>query len=210
MDEIKVYEVKENIPYEEITKVLNEAYEELLQKNLKYAATRQNTEKTRDRIKGGTCLIAEKNGKIVGTVTYHIREKRPGAKWYIDGKYVTFSQLGILPEYRKDNILIYMGKYLMRTVFRDKELSCVLLDTSEEAEHLVKQYVAFGMQIVDYISWRGTNYYSYVFRKEVNGKKFDDDFCKRKLKIAKIKCRLQFKVDGNKTILGKFSNLIKK
>ena len=49
MSKIKIYEEKENIPYEEITKVLNLAYKELLDQSLSYAAATQTVESTNER-----------------------------------------------------------------------------------------------------------------------------------------------------------------
>lgn len=209
MNKFNVYEATEDIPYEELTEVLNTAYGELLEKNLNYAAARQNVEKTKERIKDGICIIVEKDKKIVGTLTYHVYEKKEKSKWYIDGKYIVVTQFAVLPEYRKDKVVFFLARRLMKDIAKDKEIACVIADTSVEANHLVKDYVNSGMQIVDYISWVGTNYYSYVFRKRINGVEFEDSYCEKKLKTAKWKCRLQYKKNGSKTILGKIIMQIK-
>lgn len=71
MGKIKIYEEKENIPYEEITKVLNLAYKELLDQSLSYAAATQTVERTKARMKDGVCMIAEIDGKDVWYLTAH-------------------------------------------------------------------------------------------------------------------------------------------
>ena len=210
MGKIKIYEEKGNIPYEEITKVLNLAYKELLDQSLSYAAATQTVEKTKARMKNGVCMIAEIDGKIVGTLTYHVHEKKENSKWYIDGKYIVLTQLAVLPEYREHNVYLCLASNFLRKVRKDKEIACLIADTSVEAERLVKGYVSLGMQIVDYVSWPGTNYYSYVFCKTINGKKFQDEYCEKRLKIAKLKCKLQYKKNGQKRVLGKIVTVIKR
>ena len=79
MNKFNVYEATEDIPYEELTEVLNTAYGELLEKNLNYAAARQNVEKTKERI-----LHEYSNLKIVemvdNAISYPIEERKSKAK----------------------------------------------------------------------------------------------------------------------------------
>ena len=198
MNDIEVYELTENIPYEEITQLLNRAFAELKEQKLDYAAASQTPEVTKARIDGGSCVLARVSGQLVGTMSYHICHNEGTGKWYEDDTYISFSQMAIDPDYRNNGVMMEMMKYLMIHVLRDKEIKSTISDTSMKADHLVKTYVKTGMQIVDVISWPGTNYYSYVFRRALRDNRYPDELCRRRVRQAYVKCVLKYTRYGKK------------
>lgn len=195
---IQIVEDEKMIPFEEITQVLNESYKSLTLKNLNYKATTQSVEDTKQRIDGGLCTLAYYEGKLVGTMTSHIVQNKK-RKWYEDKKYISITQLAVLPEYRDKGVLIQLVLYFKRNIIKkDTSIESLICDTAVNAKHLVEAYLGLGAQIVDYVSWSGTNYYSYVMRYAFTGKKYSDRFCKYKLCLAKFRCHLLYTKEGNR------------
>ena len=64
----QIRELSLNDSLGEITKLLHRAYARLGAMGLNYTAVDQSPEVTAERIAGGHCLIAEMDGKVVGTV----------------------------------------------------------------------------------------------------------------------------------------------
>ena len=79
-----------------------------------------------------------------------------------------------------------------------KECKSLQGDTSCEAKELVQSYVKIGAKIVDLVSWPTTNYYSYVFRKNLSGKEYSDAYCKFRFTISKLLCMARYTKDGKK------------
>ena len=188
---VKIYEMSGkdgNIPYDELTILLNKAYQDLYGMGLNYGAATQTADVTRARIGDGNCIVAEYEGKIVGTISYNIVEPGEDRRWYEDDKYLYFNQFAIDPDYRDKDVIMHLGMYIHTMTKKDTTIQSVMADTSEQAEHLVKTYTKYmGMQIVDYIKWPGTNYNSYVFRRQIHGRKLSKAECEKHLKQSKQK-----------------------
>ncbi|WP_026524237.1 GNAT family N-acetyltransferase [Butyrivibrio sp. MB2005] len=195
------YEVKtEDFPYEEITKLLHESYKEHLEAGRNYLAATQTVEDTKRRLDGrivGLCY--NEDNKLVGTIAGKIINKHDGEprKWYEDDHYLYVEQMAVHPDYRKTNVLAMMSI----TAMKDKSLREVdswMSDTSSLATDLVESYVKMGFQIVDMVSWETTNYYSYVFRRPLKGRKFDQKYVNRKFFFSKLICKLRYTENGKK------------
>lgn len=186
----------DDIPYQELTEVLNIAYSDWKKEQLEYKAVNQTEEDTRNRIKGGWCMIAYVEEKIVGTMTLHVVEKVK-RKWYEDKKYITLTQLAVLQEYRDSGVLLRMMFYLKNSIIKkDKSIESLIGDTSTEAHELLSTYLKVGAQVVDVISWHGTNYYSYILRYPFTGQCYSDKYCRYKVKLAKLRCYGMYKKTG--------------
>ena len=158
--------IRDDDSLEDLTALLHRAYAPLAAMGFKYFASHQSVEKTRDRIKAGSCLIAKLDERMVGTITWYrgkeTREKGP--LLYRDPGVAYFGQFGVEPELQRDGI----GLQLLRRVEEDARRSgCtrIALDTAEGASHLVAWYQRLGFSIVDHTQWEVTNYRSVVMIK---------------------------------------------
>ena len=196
---MRVEVLVKDYPYEEITELLHESYREHLEAGRHYLAAVQTVEQTKERLDGTYCIVAYDKDKLVGTLSFRIyrNENNKRRKWYEDDVRIFIGQLAVLPAYRSSKVLILMAMkaYALPEV---KEVESFITDTSTEAHHLVESYLKIGFQIVDLISWDTTNYYSYVFRKNNNGKEYSDAYCKFRFTIGKILCMIQYTKDGKK------------
>lgn len=199
MGKYKTEILYEDFPYEEITELLHKSYKEHLDAGRNYLAATQTIEDTRRRLEGRLCIVCYNNeNKLVGTITVRLLNKEAGSrKWYEDDSFLYIEQLAVDPDYRDENVLTMMClKALKNKAIRDVE--SWMSDTSQLATNLVSSYVGMGFQIVDMVSWETTNYYSYVFRKPMNGKKYSTNYVKLRFLISKLICKITYTEDGKR------------
>ena len=149
---------------EELTELLHRSYKQLADMGLKYLATYQDVETTRRRIAQGVAFVAVLDDKLVGTIVFtqpehtHLPKGRPivGA-----GK---LNQLGVEPSSPGRGI----GKRLFvhaEEYAKTRGVTALVLDTAENADHLIKWYERMGYKFEEYVQWDVTNYRSVVLVK---------------------------------------------
>ncbi|MEO7454200.1 MAG: GNAT family N-acetyltransferase, partial [Fimbriimonadales bacterium] len=152
--------------YEALTGLLHRAYAPLAAMGFRFTATYQSVETTRFRCEGGTCVVAELDGVIVGTVTFYDAGRTEHSEWYDRPEVASFGQFGVEPSIQGNGI----GRMLMDEVERlaaesgAKEIAC---DTAEGATHLIATYERRGYRVVGKVNWGATNYVSVILSKEI-------------------------------------------
>ena len=118
--------------------------------------------------------------------------------------------LAINPEYKRQGIaseiLRKETKFLL-----DKGIVCLIEDTSADALSSVKYHLKNGYRIVGFASYRSTDYYSLVFRKQLVSPSLWNSvlWCECSFVFSFIRCRLMRKRDGSYTFTGKALKAIK-
>lgn len=144
---------------EEITALLHRAYAHLAEMGLKFVATHQSEETTRERLQGRASYIAESNGRMIGTVTLNLESPDSVANCYRRDDVMSFGQFGVEPEFQRLGI----GLAMMSPIeAKARELAC---DTAEPAFHLIRWYESLGLGKVESVQWEETNYRSVVLSK---------------------------------------------
>ena len=149
---------------EDLTDLLHAAYASLADMGLRYLATHQSVEITRDRIKHGTCLVAQNGNVLIGTVTYYAPGYSRGTPFLESEGVAHVGQLGVLPQWRNSGV----GTALMaraESLARADSAKELALDTAESAEHLICWYARLGYRFIEYVDWEITNYRSVVMSK---------------------------------------------
>lgn len=149
---------------EELTELLHRSYKQLADMGLKYLATYQDVETTRRRIAQGVAFVAVLDDRLVGTIVFtqpehtHLPKGRPIAA---AGK---LNQLGVEPSLQGRGI----GKRLFvhaEEYAKTRGVTALVLDTAENADHLIKWYERMGYVFEEYVQWDVTNYRSVVLVK---------------------------------------------
>jgi GNAT superfamily N-acetyltransferase len=159
---IRDYRAADSVP--EITALLHDAYAELAGAGFRYLATHQTEEVTARRLGRGFPLIAEMDGRIVGTVTLYPSRTDHPIEWYRRPNVCYFAQFGVKADLQRQGI----GVRLLRAVEEQArlrgavELAC---DTAEGAQHLRAWYGREGFREVGSMDWPETNYVSVVLSK---------------------------------------------
>lgn len=147
---------------EELTLLLHRAYKRLADMGLNCVATHQSPDITRKRIGSGVCFVAERGGRIIGTILYRTPGTAGHSPWLDRPDVAHISQFAVEPELQMQGI----GSRLM-VAAEERAItdgaSELALDTAETAEHLIRFYERLGYRYIEPIDWRPhTNYFSVV------------------------------------------------
>lgn len=148
----------------QLTELLHRAYAPLAASGLRYLATHQTEDITRERCAAGACFVAELAGVIVGTITYYSPSATSGSPWLDRPDVALFGQLAVEPALKGRRI----GGLLVRTAETqalEEGARYMALDTAVPARHLITWYERLGYRTVEYVNWPVTNYRSVVMIK---------------------------------------------
>ena len=151
---------------EELTDLLHRAYDRLGRMGLRYFATFQTPEQTRERLAKGDPLVAELNGRLIGTATLYTNARKDDPDLYRRDDVGWFGQFGVEPELQGMGI----GGLLLAAIeekARERGLAELALDTAETATHLIDWYERRGWRIVGEVRWEGANYRSVLMSKRI-------------------------------------------
>ncbi len=156
--------LNESDSFEELTLLLHKAYAIRLEEGFRFTATHQSVQTTRERCQEGLCLIAESEGRIIGTATIRPPYAEDDVNCYRTAW--GFGQFGVLPEFRGQGI----GHRLYQECERyalSQGATAVGLDTPETAFGLIAMYQAWGFEVVGKFDYLHTNYVSVVMEKRL-------------------------------------------
>lgn len=161
---IRDYRPSDSIP--EITALLHEAYAGLARMGFRYLATHQGEDVTARRLARGFPLIAELDGRMVGTVTLYPSRSDHPVEWYRRPDVCYFAQFGVRSDLQRQGI----GLELLRAVeanARARGAAEIACDTAEGAAHLRAWYEREGYRFIQTMDWPETNYVSAVLSKRL-------------------------------------------
>lgn len=148
----------------DLTDLLHRAYRRLSDTGLRYMATHQSEEVTRERISKGTCLVALEDGRICGTILFRNPQQTSGSAWYDRPDVASLAQFAVDPDLQAKGIGL---RLLMQVeaMARGAGAREIALDTAEPATHLVAWYTRLGYRFVEHAQWSHTNYRSVILSK---------------------------------------------
>jgi len=149
---------------EELTDLLRRGYKVLADMGLRYLATHQDADTTRQRIENAECFVAEYKGKIIATITFNMPDKTGGAPWYDRPEVAHFQQFAVEPKFQRHGIGARIMEFI-EDYARKKGVVELALDTSEKATHLIDWYKRLGYRFIEYADWDETNYRSVIMSK---------------------------------------------
>lgn len=163
--------LREDDSLEDLTGLLHRAYAPLAAAGMHYVATHQSVDVTRSRCAKGECWVAERAGRIVGTVTLVPPGGASGAdepELYRRPYVAVFSQFAVDPELQRGGV----GSLLLAHIeSRAAALGAatIALDTSEHAHDLIAWYLARGYHHAGRADWRPVvNYESVLLAKPLS------------------------------------------
>jgi GNAT superfamily N-acetyltransferase len=156
---------------EALTALLHVAYASLAAQGWNFTAVNQSVQTTRERVAAGQAFVAERAGRLVGTVT--IAPPKPA-----DGRYLgdvvpavytepgiaILAQLAVHPDERGQGL----AERLMDAAEAwaiERGFAHVALDTAKPAEALQRRYARRGYAQVGEVQWEGKTYSSVLMVK---------------------------------------------
>lgn len=158
---------------ESLTALLHRAYAPLAAKGLNFTAVDQSVAHTARRVADGHCIVAERDGVVVGSVVVEgawAVERMPGARrcpWYVRRDVAHLHQLGVEPAAQGQGIggaLVAAGERWAR----DCGYRAIALDTAAPAAHLRALYARLGYADVDEVQWEGKTYRTVIMVKPLS------------------------------------------
>ncbi|MEO9901587.1 MULTISPECIES: GNAT family N-acetyltransferase [Alphaproteobacteria] len=150
----------------ELTKLLHRAYGSLADMGLRYRATHQDDDVTRQRVAEGNCFVAVVDGIIKGTIVFKKAVQTKGCPWYDRPGVASIGQFAVEPTLQANGL----GRRLMTVAEKQAAASGaveIALDTAEPATHLVDWYTRLGYRFIEHTQWEHTNYRSVIMSKPV-------------------------------------------
>ena len=126
--------------------MLHDAYAALAAKGMRFVASYQDTETTRQRMARGETIIAADADIVVGTVTLKHAAQTHGSPFYERPDVAGFGQLAVAPSHQHRGI----GAALLKLVEQralEQGVVYLALDTSEHASNLLSLYESKALQV---------------------------------------------------------------
>jgi GNAT superfamily N-acetyltransferase len=151
-----------------LTDLLHAAYRPLAEMGLHFTATDQTPEITARRIARAMCLVAELDGRFIGTITFS--ESRPDEflELYREPGLFHFRQFGVHPDFKRRGLGRRLHDAALAHV-RARGGKIMALDTAVPATHLIEMYLRWGYRIVGRAQWPDVNYESVLMTREIVG-----------------------------------------
>lgn len=163
---VVVRPARQDDPISEITALLHRAYRPLADMGLRFLATYQDDDTTRERLFDGMGFVALLDDVIVGTVSSYPAGKFEECAWYRRTGVWCFGQFAVEPDLQKSGLGSAMLRFVEDMSRKEGGLE-LALDTSEQATHLIDYYTRRGFRFVEYVKWPSTNYRSVVLSKNL-------------------------------------------
>jgi len=159
--------------FDALTALLHRAYAPLARQGLNFTAAAQDVETTRRRAAEGRCLVAERDGEIVGTVTVsgpYGADEAPwtaGVPWFRDRDTAPSHRLAVDPGLQRQGL----GRRLVTACEQwahEHGFKRMALDTAEPARALRALYRRLGYAEVGQVQWEGKHYRSVIMLKSLD------------------------------------------
>lgn len=159
---------------EELTRLLHAAYASLAAQGWNFTAVDQSVDVTRQRLTEAQAFVAERGGRLVGTVA--VRGPKPPDEAYIADPppplytragTAILSQFAVHPDCRG----LGLGERLMDVAEAwalQQGFGQLALDTAEPATALRSRYVRRGYAEVGTVQWQGKTYRSVLMCKPLS------------------------------------------
>lgn len=193
--------------YKDVVDLLHEAFQERLAQGLKYTCSTMTEEQFRNRTANGIVYVAiDDETGLCGTATLTIKTDKNGVK------YGYYEYNGIRSDMKGKGIGTMLYIYIERESVKNG-CEYLISDTSTQATSAVKYHLKNGFKIIGLESYRSTNYWSYVFRRQlVPSKKWDNPlYCKWQYIKSSFFIKITRDINGKDTWIGRmYKQIVRK
>ncbi len=151
---------------EELTELLHRSYKRLADMGLNFIATKQDAEYTRKYMEKGECYVLYESEKLIGTIFYYLKTFKDAPDIFKRGDTVLFGKFAVEPACQNLGLGSRLMDFIENLAISNGKKQ-IVLDTSENALHLIGYYNKRGYEIVQHWRWPDVNYKSVVMRKKL-------------------------------------------
>ncbi len=167
MDDNQIRRLQPGDSLTELTALLHRAFGPMGRLGLLCSGVHQPVEETIRRVRRGTCFVAVRGARIVGTMTLEMPRWRPECSWYRRSEVICLHQFAVDPSEQGrscgSRLLGFAERWVRRLGYAE-----LALDTPGEASHLIGFYKAHGFRPVMELQKPGRPYRSAVLSKSVS------------------------------------------
>lgn len=178
---------------EDVISLIHESFKERLDQGLRFTCSSITVKEFDEKMNDGITLVAYDtcSNALLGTASTHLcvdsKNNRYGYNEY----------LAVIPSAKRLGI----GSRLLEeriSILKRLGAQYVMSDTACRAKSSVKWHLKNGFHIIALRSFRSTNYYSYIFRKQLIGKSEWDNCLYRngRFVFSYVKTKLKWTRDG--------------
>lgn len=166
LTDVHIRAVRSDDNMQAITDLLHRAYKPLADAGMRFVATYQDENTTRDRFAQGHGFVAIAHDKVIATVTIYSTLQNSRCAWYnVEGVW-HFGQFAVEPLHQGMGVgalLLNFAEHFARMQGARE----IALDTAETANNLIDYYLARSYRRAGHVQWDITNYRSVVMSKEI-------------------------------------------
>jgi len=148
----------------ELTGILHEAYGTLASKGMRYWASFQTVEDTKQRLGQGESYLAFLESELAGTINLRGPEEAGESLFYRRAGVYSFRQFAVKPSLQGKRIGAKLLDFAEARA-RDLGATHLALDTSEKADALIALYTRRGYSFQEQVQWDLVNYRSVILAK---------------------------------------------
>ena len=190
---IEIRQKDERTSWEELTKLFHESFQERLDQGMQFTCS-SFTPKIMERLgENNVILVAtdKDDGCLAGEAMIGIEKNKKGGTWgYL-------SNMAISPAYKRCGIGSKLEEGRIN-IAKANGCRYVISDTAVGATSSVNWHLKNGFKFFELESFYSTNYYSYIFRKQLVHHPLwsNSVYCKLHYWKSAILCRLKLKANG--------------
>lgn len=184
-----------NFTIEEVLELIHEVFSERVDEGMNFFAARMTLDQFKKKLKNTQIFVAydEETNTLLGTGCLQICRQPRGVK------YGYLFNLAVRSKAKRQGVASTLYQYRERECI-DNECAYITSDTAIMARSSINYHFKNGFKIVGLRSWITTNYYSYIFRKQLKSPSnyYNNWFCRIQFVKSAIKTILLYRKDGSR------------
>lgn len=194
MSEIQYMEKPDWVSWEDVVECIRAADVVNRKKGLHMHIADATPDEIKEDLKDGKCFVALYEDKVIGTLSYKIRNLK---KWYRWGQVIYYSYDGILPEYQGSDVYFKLSD-LREESIRKTGIRVYQCHTAVNNKIVIKMNRIYGYKTVLFRpNFNGCGYYSVTLVKWEDGCPFPDWYLKAMFNLSKFVTKTFFTTEGN-------------
>lgn len=204
---IKISIKNDETTWGELANLLHESFQERLAQGLHFTCSYLTAEQLKRQSAGRTVLLAvdaDKKNALAGTVSIEFNEEDNSSVW------AYHCNLAVSPSYKNCGIASQLF-ICFQEIARSEGCTHIISDTAVEATSSVKWHLKNGFKKIGLRSFKSTNYYSVLFRKQLKYHWLwsNKTLCRIYYIVSSLLCHLYKNKDGSLTWFGPCLNRVR-